>query len=407
MALPLKKFLASGLLLSGSFGSALAQPATLPWLNTHVHPLLLSAQASENDLAFLGEQLRGKSLCGLGEASHGTHEFYVAKTRLIHYLVTQLHYQQLGFEYEAGAIESLNTYVHTGTGDLRALLRPLHLYATEEVYQLLQWLRTYNQTKAVDAQVSLFGFDTNYTPAYQAAAATACRTYLQGHPTQFLAAAAAEPVLTKIAASNTSILFDLAEPEVVALQRLVTQVQASPSTLDPTFAPFAQQLALLYQGTLLSDPLARDQFMATNIAARQPAGKTIIWGHNLHLAKDTTMTGYRGTGFYLRRRYGSQYYALGFDTYQGQVNVLADGHLEAHPFIAKPTSLSAQLAHVKYPNFLLAAANNSPAPLGLGNQQITNINANWTTNRELPIRLGIDFDGLVFIRETTASLPLK
>lgn len=385
----------------------MAQPSPLPWLNAHVHPLRLTTPAPDTDLAFLGEQLRGKQLCGLGEASHGTHEFYAAKTRLIRYLVTHLHYQQLGFEYEAGAIAPLNTYVHTGTGDLRALLRPLHLYATEEIYHLVQWLAAYNHTQAAGAQVSLFGFDTNYTPAYQAAAATACLTYLQRHPTQFPAAAAAVPVLTKIGNSPTAVLFDLAEPEVAALQRLATQVQASSQAATPLGAPFAQQLAWLYQGTLLSDPLARDRFMATNIVARSTPAKTILWGHNLHLAKDTTMTGYRGTGYYLRQRYGAQYYALGFDTYQGSVNVLADGHLVAHPFVAQPTSFSALLAQVTYPAFFLAYTGDAPVALRGGNRPITNINANWTTSRELPIRLGIDFDGLVFIRETTASMPLQ
>lgn len=402
----MKGFLLSGLLFGSGLMPALAQPSPLPWLNAHAHPLQVAASAPETDLVFWRKQLRGKRLCGLGEASHGTHEFYVEKTRLIRYLVTHLHYQQVGFEYEAGAIAPLNAYVHTGTGDLRALLRPLHLYATEEVYQLLQWLTTYNHTRTAAAQVSLFGFDTNYTPAYQAAAATTCLTYLQSHPAQFSAAAAAEAVLAKIG-SATINLFDLAELEVAALQRFATEVQASSGASDPAYASFAQQLALLYQGTLLNDPLTRDRFMATNIAARQPRSKTILWGHNLHLAKDTTMTGYRGTGYYLRQRYGSQYYALGFDTYQGRVNVLVDGQLVAHPFMAKPTALSALLAQVQYPAFMLAAAGGPPKPLGPGNQLITNINANWTATRELPIRLGIDFDGLVFIRETTASEPLQ
>jgi hypothetical protein len=45
------------------------------------------------------------------------------------------------------------------------------------------------------------------------------------------------------------------------------------------------------------------------------------------------MTGYRGTDYYLRRHYGSGYYALGLDTYQGQVNMLAQGQLVAHSLL--------------------------------------------------------------------------
>jgi erythromycin esterase-like protein len=366
-----------------------------------------SAKDNDKDLGFLADELRSTTLCGLGEASYGTHEFYLTKLRLVRYLVTHLHYRHLGLEYEAGAIEQLNAYVQTGQGDARALLRPLHLYATDELYQLVQWVAAYNQTQAPDNRVTLFGFDTNYTPTYQAAAAATCLAYVQQHPAQVPAATAAEPVLTKIKASPTGVLFELADAEVAALHQAVAAVQALPSTPDVAFRRFAQQLALLDEGTRLGDPLARDPFMADNIVAYQGLypGNTMLWGHNVHLAKDTTMTGYRGTGYYLRRHYGAGYYALGFDTYQGQVNVLAKGKFATESFTAQPTSFSAVLAQAKSPLFFLSFR--AAQPLGTANRLITHINANWSARRELPMRPGIDFDGLIFVRQTTASVPLN
>jgi erythromycin esterase-like protein len=395
-------------LLSGCGLPGLAQQAPLAWIEAQAQPLNAATETSDADLGFLTATLRGTSLCGLGEASHGTHEFYLTKLRLVRYLVTHLHYRHLGLEYEAGAIEPLNTYIKTGQGDARALLRPLHLYATEELYQLVQWLATYNQTQAPATKVTLFGFDTNYTPAYQAAAAGTCLRYVQQHPRQ-VPAAAAEPVLAKIKPGPTSILFELTDPDVAALRQLATAVRAMPTSSEPAFQHFAQQLFLLDEGTRLGDPLARDRFMADNIVAYQRAHPepTMVWGHNVHLAKDTTMTGYRATGYYLRQHYGPRYYALGFDTYQGQVNVLAKGQLVAESFTAQPTSFSALLAQAKYPAFFLPLKAGVAQPFKSANQTITNINANWTAQRELPIRLGVDFDGLIFLRQTTASLPLK
>ncbi|MBJ6145162.1 erythromycin esterase family protein [Hymenobacter sp. BT559] len=399
-------------LLSSCGLLALAQPTPLAWINAHAQPLRSVAEANatdnDKDLAFLARTLRGTTLCGLGEASHGTHEFYLTKLRLVRYLVTHLHYQHLGLEYEAGAIEQLNAYVQTGQGDARALLRPLHLYATEELYQLVQWVAAYNQTQALDNRVTLFGFDTNYTPAYQAAAAAICLAYVQQHPAQVPVATAAEPVLTKIKTSSTSALFELADAEVAALHQATAAVQAVPSGgSDAAFQRFAQQLTLLDEGTRLGDPLARDPFMADNIVAYQSLhpGNTMLWGHNVHLAKDTTMTNYRGTGYYLRRHYGAGYYALGFDTYQGQVNVLAKGEFATESFTAQPTSFSALLAQAKYPVFFLPLP--ATSPLGTGIRLITHINSNWSKQRELPMRPGVDFDGLVFVRQTTASIPLK
>jgi erythromycin esterase-like protein len=267
-------------------------------------------------------------------------------------------------------------------------------------------MAAYNQTQAPTARVTLFGFDTNYTPAYQAAAAATCLAYVQQHPAQVAAATSAEPVFTKIKASPTSVLFELTDPEVAALHQAASAVRVVPST-DAAFQRFAQQLALLDEGTRLGDPLARDPFMADNIGTYQQLhpGKTMLWGHNVHLAKDTTMTGYRGTGYYLRRHYGPSYYALGFDTYQGQVNVLAKGEFVAESFTAQPTSFSALLAQAKYPAFFLSLQ--SAQPLGAANRLITHINSTWSKQRELPMRPGIDFDGLVFVRQTTASIPLK
>jgi erythromycin esterase-like protein len=392
-------------LLSSYLLPGFAQPTPLAWINTQARPLRPVTDAADTDLAFLAGALSGTTLLGLGEASHGTHEFYLVKLRLVRYLVTHLHYQHLGLEYEAGAIEPLNMYVQTGQGDARALVRPLHLYATEELYQVMQWVAAYNQTQTPAAKVTLFGFDTNYTPAYQAAAAATCLAYIQQHASE-VPTTAAEPVLAKIKASPTSALAELTAPEVAALHQAAAAVRTMPSSTDAAFQGFAQQLALLDEGTRLGDPLARDQFMADNIVAYQQwqHGKTMLWGHNVHLAKDTTMTGYRGTGYYLRQRYGIHYYALGLDTYQGQVNVLAKGQFVAQSFKAQPTSFSALLAQAKYPLFFLPFK--SAQPLGPANRLITHINANWSTQRELPIRPGIDFDGLVFIRRTTASVPL-
>lgn len=190
---------------------------------------------------------------------------------------------------------------------------------------------------------------------------------------------------------------------------VLRQLAAKPNHHNPVSLRLAQQLALLDEGTRLGDPLARDQFMADNMVAYRQAhpGPAVLWSHNVHLAKDTTMTGYRGTGYYLRRHYGSGYYALGLDTYQGQVNVLAQGQLVAQSFTAQPTSFSALLAQAKYPAFFLPLTAGATQPFGAATYPITNINANWTAQRELPIRHGVNFDGLIFPRQTTASLPLK
>lgn len=45
-----------------------------------------------------------------------------------------------------------------------------------------------------------------------------------------------------------------------------------------------------------ADPFTRDKFMAANVVTEQSShkSKTIVWAHNVHIAKDTTMAQFRG-----------------------------------------------------------------------------------------------------------------
>jgi erythromycin esterase-like protein len=301
------------------FQSGFAQLPYTSWLNTHVHPIAADTTSNHDDLAFLALALQHNLVIGLGEASHGTHEFYLQKNRIIKFLVTSLHYKNLGFEFSNSVVEPINDYLVTGKGDLKNLMSGLALYETEEIYALFQWLAHYNKNQLPENKVTLFGFDR-----------------------------------------------------------------------DDSW----------------NDVLAREKLMAQNIVKHQQANpnKTMIWAHNIHIAKDTTMAEVKAVGTYLKEAFGRQYYALGFDTYKGSVQVLADGQFEEHTFQTADSSLSAIFATAELERFFVDFdKGEQPFKTKL---PMTHINSNWTESRTLPVRPGLDFNAILFIRETTPSRKL-
>jgi erythromycin esterase-like protein len=292
---------------------------SLTWINKNAYELKSGSSSASNDLSFLLKELSGKSVVGLGEASHGTREFYDQKTRIIAYLINQCNFKLLSFECPQSLIAPINTYVQTGEGNLKELMANMALYSTEEIYNLFQLIRQYNNGKASDEKVLLTGFD---------------------HPDYW------------------------------------------------------------------SDPYTRDKYMTENLIKTYEVkkSKTIVWTHNVHMVKDTIANPLT-MGSYLSKHFGNAFYAIGFDTFKGTVNVLNDGQFEEHAFQAKESTFSTLLAQAKYKSFFLPFPIKSP--FTGTTSLITNIYSNWQAFKPLAIKPGLDFDGIIFIKDTSASVKLS
>jgi erythromycin esterase-like protein len=301
--------------------TAYAQDKAIGWINNNAYELKSDSHSSIDDLLFLSKELKDKTVVGLGEASHGTQEFFVQKRRIIENLIERYDFKLLAFESTNTAIAPINQYLQSGQGNLKHLMRPMGLYNTEEIYLLFQWIREYNKTKSSKNKVMLNGFDSE---------------------------------------------------------------------------------------DFWHDALARDKLMAENLIKTHNSkkGKTIVWAHNVHIAKDTTMAKFPAMGSYLKQHFGNEFYVIGFDTYKGSVNVLNNGAFEMHTFEGKENSFSSMFAKAKYEAFFMPF-NFKSSPFTGMTGYITNIYSNWQEPIPLPIRPGVDFDGIVFIKNTTASIKLS
>lgn len=312
----IRKCIAACVLLFTNIITGYSQDAGTKWINENAYVVNADTAISTADLDFLTSELKNNTVLGLGEASHGTKEFYNQKRRIIAYLILHLDYQRLGFELSESYIGPINQYLTSGTGDLKALMKDMVLYNTAEIYDLFQVIKRHNDTQPPARKVHVFGFDRE---------------------------------------------------------------------------------------EYASDPFSRDQLMAENIIAEQSVHqrKTIIWAHNVHIAKDTTMAQFKGMGYYLQQNFGGKFYVLGFDTFKGSVNVITEDGIAKRDFETTQGSFSAMFAQAAHPAIFIPFKKSNPFS-GVKNN-ITNIYANWTNNRELPMIPGVDFDAILFIKTTTAS----
>ena len=89
------------------------------WLKLNAVPLsTVEAGSGFEDLMPLKEVLKDKTLLGLGEATHGTREFFQMKHRLLEFLVTELDFTVFAIEASFARCQYINNYVLDGVGSL-------------------------------------------------------------------------------------------------------------------------------------------------------------------------------------------------------------------------------------------------------------------------------------------------
>lgn len=120
---------------------------------------------SNDDLKFL-DPIGNKSIIGLGEATHGTAEFFKSKHRILKYLVEKHNYKIFAFEADFGESLLINEAIQkSDSNSIEALMKnKMHFWTwkTEEVKDLLVWMCTYNLNKSAQEKVQYLGIDCQY-----------------------------------------------------------------------------------------------------------------------------------------------------------------------------------------------------------------------------------------------------
>jgi erythromycin esterase-like protein len=117
--------------------------------------------ASDADLRPLIPILGGRRVVALGEATHGTREFFRLKDRIVRLLVRHAGFTTFALEISPEAAERMNRYVRDGSGDVDEALRRFEFWTwqTEEVRELAQWLRQWNIGVPEERRVAFVGIN--------------------------------------------------------------------------------------------------------------------------------------------------------------------------------------------------------------------------------------------------------
>lgn len=104
------------------------------------------------DLSPLKTILADKKIVGMGESTHGSKEFFEMKHRMFKFLVTEMGYRLFGIEANFTECRDINDYVLNGKGNAKDAIANMYFWTwnTQEVEDMVEWMREYNKTVYTD-----------------------------------------------------------------------------------------------------------------------------------------------------------------------------------------------------------------------------------------------------------------
>lgn len=307
------------------------------------------------DYDALFEQIGDARVVLLGEATHGTHEFYRERARITQRLISEKGFTVVAVEADWPDAYRVNRWIRGAGEDTSANAAlsdfqrfPTWMWRNAEILSLVDWLREYNDALGDDRRrVGFYGLDlySMYTSigevlryldeADPEAARRARRRY-----------GCFEHFGEDPQAYGYTAQMDMSEScQEHALQQLVDLRQAAPENLPEDELFYVEQNARLvknaeeYYRSMFSRRDSswnlRDCHMADTLDALlahfDTSGertKAVVWEHNSHIGDArATQMGAEGewtVGQLVRERRGGEAFLLGFTTHTGTVAAASD-----------------------------------------------------------------------------------
>lgn len=305
--------------------------------------------ADDHDLDPLLERIGDAHVVMLGEASHGTSEYYTWRDRITRRLITEKGFAFIAVEGDWPDCYTVNRFVKGYDGaasDAREVLHafsrwPTWMWANEEIVALATWLRRHNAGRPPDRQVGFYGLDVySLWDSMQAVLEYLDRIDPEAARTARRAYGCFDPYHDDAQeyAMATSVVPTSCEDETIAILRELRR-KAPQYAEDGREAYFnAEQNALvarnaeLYYRTMVRGGSkswnVRDTHMAETLerllAFHGKDAKAVVWEHNTHIgdarATDMAAAGMTNIGQIARETWGTGSVVLvGFGGYEGSV----------------------------------------------------------------------------------------
>lgn len=328
---------------------------------------------SPTDFEPLLHRARGRMVVLLGEASHGTHEFYRVRAEITKQLIRHHGFRAIAVEADWPDAWRVNRYVQ-GRGDdedaeqaLGGFRRfPQWMWRNADVLDLVGWLRAHNETvEPAGMRVGFYGLDlyslhssmaavveylrqVDPEAAARASRRYACFDHFGGDPQEYgystslgLAPTCEREVLAQLvelrAAAAEYARRDgrLAEDDLFFAERNAEVVATAERYYREMFRSHAGSWNL------------RDRHMAGTLealvrflSARAPGAGVVVWAHNSHQgdarATEQSRRGEVTLGQLTRERYGGAALLVGFTTWAGSVTAASDWDCPVERKVVRP-----------------------------------------------------------------------
>lgn len=296
----------------------------------------------------------------IGEASHGTHEFYRTRAEITRALILRKGFNLVAVEADWPDAYRVNRWVRHASaesgadGALADFTRfPRWMWRNRDVVEFIEWVRAHNAARAEPARAGFYGLDLYSLHA----SIEAVLTYLRK----------VDPVAAARARYRYSCFEDFAEDtqsygyaatfgltrsceddavaQLVDLRRRAAEYASRDGRIAADEYFFAEQNARLVRnaeeyyramfGGRVESWNLRDTHMMETLEAlmthlRQMSGdaRAVVWAHNSHLgdARATEMgeSGELNLGQLVREKYGGRAWLIGFTTHTGAVTAASN-----------------------------------------------------------------------------------
>ncbi|MEZ2409073.1 erythromycin esterase family protein [Bosea sp. RCC_152_1] len=386
----------------------------------------------------------------LGEASHGTHEFYEERARITRRLIEEKGFTAVTIEADWPDTYRVNRYVQGASGDLDAEEAlsdfrrfPTWMWRNRVVVEFVEWLRGHNE--AVDGsgpKAGFYGLDLyalhgamkavlRYLEKIDPAAAEiarrryACFDHFGPDPQAYGFIAGNEVDKS----CQNAVVAQLVE----MLKRRAGAARRGDGAVEDELFDAQQNARLVrnaeayYRAMFLAPESTwnlRDRHMAetfealaSHLGQRLPFPKIVVWAHNSHLgdarATDRSRFGEVNLGQLIREAHERETFLIGFTTYHGTVTAASSWGGPAERKAVRPAlarSYETLLHAVSADRFQLDLRNDGEAlPRRLLERAIGVIYRPETerASHYFHADLAAQFDALLHFDETRAVEPLE
>ncbi len=114
-----------------------------------------------DDFSSISSKFDRVDIVALGQAAWGIHEFALMKHRFLEFLLAKKNFKAVALDAPWGECSLLNDYIQTGTGNLPTLVANLNTWwlNTQEMLDMIEWLKDFNQSRSSGSKVKLYGID--------------------------------------------------------------------------------------------------------------------------------------------------------------------------------------------------------------------------------------------------------